>query len=356
MPQLSQVQGEQSLSSQLSLAKLLLIGDGKIGKTWYAALAAAQGFNVLYLDGDVGVQTIMHTDFPAEAREHIYLLNAGDRLINGFMTNYFHTNFVSLTTKPRFVWDDTKSVEVARGMDVSESEVWEIFPARLDANWVLIIDSWTALVNSCKLWASRKHGVDLGNTDTPAMRPVYQSAGNALTQFLVMIQKGLRCHIIVIAHPDEYAKYEKPTGVKVAAQREGDNKLLWTKLVPLSSSKPHSLTMAKYFTDVAWMEADRAGKRVIDYRLTDEKICGGHFDERKDLETYAFARLVERIGGTVPTEYAPIDNVIKIHPKGSYEIAAPATGQVLQKDAANADSPTPMKKGFAALAGLKKSG
>ena len=343
-------------SSQLSLAKLLLIGDGKIGKTWFAALAALHGFNVLYLDGDVGAQTILHKDFPMKAREHIYLLNLGDRLVNGLMEHYFRDNFISFTTKPRFVWDDTRNLEVSRTLDVSESEVWEIYPGRLDANWILVLDSWTALTNSCKLWAARKAGVDLGNTDTPAMRPVYQGAGNVLTLFLSMIQKGLRCHIIVIAHPDEYAKYERPTGIKVSAQREQDNKLLWTKLVPLSSSKPHSMTMAKYFTDVAWMEATAAGHRMIDYRLTDEKICGGHFNERKSPDEYSFANLVRQIGGTVPETHAPIDNVIKIHERGTFEIDS-SPGKVLGSEGEGGTSaaPAPIKKGFAALLKSKQA-
>jgi hypothetical protein len=182
------------------------------------------------------------------------------------------------------------------------------------------------------------------------MRPVYQAAGNKLTQFLVMIQR-VRCHVIVIAHPDEYAKYDKPVGIKVKDQKESDNKLLWTKLVPLSSSKPHSLTMAKYFTDVGWMEASPSGRRLMNFKISDERICGGHFDGREELEKYSFANLVTQIGGQLPNPIPSFEDILKIHPKGEYQPPVAGAGLVLgtKPEAGTPAAPTPIKKGFGAL-------
>lgn len=358
-------------AQKIQLAKLLLIGDGKIGKTYLAGMAAKDKLNVLYLDGDVGSQTL--AGLPMEAREHIYLMDFGDRLDQGAMSPMFQENFTSFTTTNRFLWDDTKSELVTRRSDLTASSVWEIRPAMLDHTWVLVIDSWTSLTHSALLWASRKHNVDLANTDTAAMRPVYQAAGNKLTTYLTMIQKGLRCHVIVIAHPDEYSKYEKQVGLKVKDAKESDQKLLWTKLVPKSSSKPHSLTMAKYFTDVAWMEASRDGsQRFLNYKISDERISGGHFQDRKPVEEYSFAALIRQVGGVLPNDWAPIGPVVdesgvaqilpfSIHPVGSYQIAtgaAPAgEGKVLnqtaEKDTAQPLVSAPVKKGFAALIAKK---
>lgn len=345
--------GQPANSQQL--AKLLLIGDGKIGKTYLAGMAAKDHLNVLYLDGDVGSQTLY--GLPQEVRDHIYLMDFGDRLETGAMAHKFCDNFSAFTTTNRFVWDDTKSEVVTRSSELGESAVWEVFPARLDWTWLLVIDSWTALSNSAMLWAGRKHNVDISDSNTPEMRSVWGSAGNKLTAYLTMIQKGLRCHVIVIAHPDEFSKYEKPVGIKVKDAKEADQKLLWTKLVPKSSSKPHSLSMSKYFTDVAWMEASRDGsQRFLNYKISDERVSGGHFNDRKPVEEYSFAALIRQVGGRLPDTWAPIENALKIHPIGTYELPS-APAKILNQSAKPNEAETVAAKpvkGFAALMASKK--
>lgn len=353
MPRLNDSNSGGSLNN---LAKLLLIGDGKIGKSWFAGLAAEQGFNLLYMDGDVARQTLGHRDFPQAAKDHIYLMSVGDKLAHGALNYDFAENFRTFTSTNRFVWDDTNSAVVARKSDTEESEVWEIFPAKMDHTVVWVIDSWTSLVNSVLLWAARSNGVDLQDTDTSKMRPVYQAAGNKLTQFLIMIQR-VPCHVICIAHLDEYAKYEKPVGIKVKDAKEGENKLLWTKLIPKSCSKPHSLTMSKYFTDVAWMETNRMGdQRLLNFKISEERISGGHFNDIKKIEEYSFAKLVEQIGGVVPSEHAPTDHWLKIHSRGEYQQPESGAGKVLggNGEGGSATKAVPVKKGFGTLAGMKK--
>lgn len=343
MPRASESPGEKQL------VKLLLCGEAKIGKSWYAGLPAMQGFNVLYLDGDVATQTIQHKDFPAEAKPNIFMLDCGDKLVNGLLEHRFADMFRDFTTKPKFLWDDTKGQIITSQSDVSESEVWEIRAARMDHTMVLVIDSWTSLVQSVVQWAARAEGVDLQNTNSPQMRPVYQACSNKLTQFLVMIQR-LGCHVICIAHPDEYQKMSKPEGVKAKDMKEADMKIEWTRLVPKSSSKPHSMTMGKYFTDVAWMGANSMGERLLDFRVSDERIIGGHFSERKKITEYTFAALVRQIGGIVPESPAPVDHWLTMYPRGEYQVGQrAATAPVL-----GGGESAPVKKGFGALAALGK--
>lgn len=342
------------------LCRLLLIGDGKIGKTPYAGLAGEQGFNVLYLDGDVGGPTI--ASLPAKAKENIYLMNVGDRFDGAAIGYQFVTFMVAFFGGSKVLWDDSNGKLLDRKDDTSEIDVWEIFPGHLNYNWVLVIDSWTSLVQSCMLWAARSNGVDLADASLSQMREVYKGAGMKLTQFLVIIQR-IKCNVIVIAHPDEFVKLDKPEGIAIKNIQEKDLKVAWTKMIPKSSSKPHALTMSKFFTDVAWMEANKAGtERRINMKLSDERVSGGHLNDMKTMQEFNFARLVKAVGGHVPTVNAPIEPALYIHPKGTYTPPTPV-GKILDgtKDSAVAVADAsikqpalPPKVGLAALMGGKK--
>lgn len=315
------------------LCRLLLIGDGKIGKTPYAGLAGEQGFNVLYLDGDVGGPTI--ATLPTKAKENIYLMNVGDRLDGGVIGYHFVTFMTKFFGQTKVLWDDTNGRLLESKDDTSEIEVWEIFPYHLNYNWVLVLDSWTSLVQSCMLWSARTNGVDLSEATLSQMREVYKGAGMKLTQFLVILQR-VRCNVIVIAHPDEFVKLDKPEGIKMKDIKETDLRVAWTKMIPKSSSKPHALTMAKFFTDVAWMEANKAGtERRINMKLSDERISGGHLNDVKTMQEFNFARLVQAVGGHVPPVNAPVEPALYMHPKGTY-VRPSAAGKVLDgtKDSA----------------------
>src|SRR3954471_24718077 len=88
------------------LIKLLIIGDGKIGKTRYAGSAAAAGFNILYMDGDVGAQTSAMLSTPAQQR--IYLMNVSDTNASGKRDHKFVDNFSEFSTNPVMRWNDTQ--------------------------------------------------------------------------------------------------------------------------------------------------------------------------------------------------------------------------------------------------------
>lgn len=343
------------------LCRLLLIGDGKIGKTPYAGLAGEQGFNVLYLDGDVGGPTI--ASLPAKAKENIYLMNVGDRFDGGAIGHQFVDFMVQFFSTPKVLWNDTEGKLLTRGTDTMSLDVWELYPSKLDYNWVLVIDSWTSLVQSCMLWAARANGTDLADASLSQMREVYKGAGMKLTQFLVIIQR-IKCNVIVIAHPDEFVKLDKPEGIKLKDIKETDLRVSWTKMIPKSSSKPHALTMSKFFTDVAWMEANKAGtERRINMKLSDERVSGGHLNDMKTMQEFNFARLVKAVDGNVPTINAPIEPALIIHPAGTYVAPTLAGAKVLDgtKDSAVvvADTsvvpPVPPKVGLAALMAANKT-
>lgn len=333
------------------LVKLLLMGDGKIGKTAYAALAAAAGFDVLYLDGDVGAQTIQSMRTPwkgsdkppltPEQMSRIYLLPVADTILGGSRDCKFVEVMQEFTTNVKFRWNDTQN-RIARIADKTD-ELWEITPGKMNHNCVLVADSWTGLTESIMLQCAGRNGIDLATASTQEMRPVYQSAGLIATSMLQVI-RAMPCHVIVIGHPDEYQHKVAPEGKKVKDISEKDYIIDWTRMVPKSTSRPHGLQMAKYFTDIGWMDVSPTGNRRLDFRVRATHLSGGHFEEVKDLNEYSFANLVKKIGGTIPDGTQDRDAWLRIITAAEQQQAADA--KVLE--AANAP------KTIAGLGGLGK--
>lgn len=316
-----------SSANQDNFVKALIIGDGKCGKTHWAANAAAAGLNVLYLDGDVGSQTI--AGLPKEIKEKIFIMSIHDQLRAGgidhsmvdFMGEFF-------TSRGKLLWNDTQSRMWSRikDGDSTPDEIWEINPIAIDHNWVVVLDSWTSLVQSAMQWAADDLGIKLAEIDDAArkeMRSLYQTTGEKLTQYLGII-RAMKCNWVVISHPNEFTKMEKPNNTLVKAAREGDMKVLWTKMIPKSSSNNHAMTMAKYFTDLAWLETDSLGNYVIDFRASNDRMSGSHINERLKADSDgSFAQLHKRLGAKTPDSNYDWQNVIQIHE--GYEVAAPVS-------------------------------
>lgn len=309
------------------LVKILVAGDGKCGKSDWAARAAASGFNVLYMDADVGSQTIAglardKTD-PVAARflDRIFIMNIGDTAIDGGLDYRFVQSFKRFcSAKPTFRWNDTQSREYGAIKDANptEDEIWEIKPGSMDHNSVWVIDSWTSLAQSAMNWACDELGLDISEVseeERGKMRSVYQAAGEKLNFYLQVIRSA-PCHVIVIAHPREFTKTEKKAGGSVT-QKESEMKVLWTKMVVQSSSNNQAFAMPKYFTDLAWVEVDAMGKYMIDFRASSERISGSHLNARLDTrKDGTFADLVRHVGGTIPGEPQDYSHWLTIHDSG----------------------------------------
>lgn len=297
-----------------SLGKLLLVADGKVGKTHYAGMAAAAGFNVLYFDGDVGGPTLRR--LPIEARRRIYRLDVADSLGGGIKDSKFLNTMQEFSSNIVFRWNDTKQ-RIATRADDGVDTVWEIRPAQLDHTCVFVLDSWTGLSESMMTAAGIANNVDVANASTSEMRPVYQSAGLKSMQMLQII-RSLRCHVIVLSHPDEFTHTTRREGAILGKVKEADQTIDWTKMIPKSTSKPNSMQMGKYFTDIAWMQTNATGsERQLNFRLDNGRVSGGHFSDIKSVDEYSFANLVRQIGGSVPGDAgAPADSWLKILPAG----------------------------------------
>lgn len=331
-----------------ALTKLLLIGDGKSGKSYYAALAAKAGFNVLYLDGDVAAPTIgaMVSDgtLTKEEANRIYLLDIRDTIMGGVRDTRFVEFMNELSSSVVLKWNETEN-RVAKRNDTGE--IWELKPSKMGMNDVLIIDSWTGYTESVMLWAGRANGVDIANASTHEMRPVYQGGALKATEMLQVI-RSMPCHVIVIAHPDEFSHMSKPDGKRVKDIKEPDLIVDWTKMIPKTTSKPQGLQMAKYFSDVAWMEMSPDGKeRRLNFKPKNDRVSGGHFDDTKGIMEYSFANLVKKVSGYEPDKNQGTDNWLTI---SQVDEVVPVESKVLDGTTA-----APLKAaGVSGLFGQKK--
>ena len=296
------------------LARTLVIGLAKSGKTHWISQAAAAGFNLLYLDGDVSMQTIVNG--AAGHLDKVYHLDCHDTM-EAPRFGRIVRKFVQERT---MTWNDSQQRLWMPGLKVNEAEeYWEITPMALDHTWIVVVDSWSALCWSWKRDWAEDAGVNLADLELGQdSRGMYGAVGvtaNAVLHSLAC----LPCHLCMIAHVDEYVKYKnKPGKVK---QTQKDQEIEWSRLVPLSVSKPHGMQIAKHFTDVLWMEAGHAGIRTIDGGTSPEKESGSRFERKASSLEHSFAALVAAMGGAVggPTTNAGIS----IHRAGEF---TPITG------------------------------
>jgi hypothetical protein len=355
-----------ALRPEHKLFKGLILGDAKAGKTEWALKAAEAGFNVLYFDGDVAGQT-MQAVAPA-AQERIFYMDCADRLSGGLEPRMIELASEFFTTT-RLLWNDTHQKIYSPAKDSKNEdgnatdEIWEIRPSRLDHNWVFVLDSWTTLSYSAMVAKAIDSGIDLGDIEK-AERSLYQGTGNRLTNMLATIQK-MQCHVVVIGHPRQYEKRKSPEGVAVRNAKENDQIIEWTKMVPVSSSNPHALTMGKYFSDIGWIDVDKFGKRKLNFDITNERISGGHLQGKGDPRAdFNFAGVLKAIGADVPgPDGAPMGEALVIHPPGTYTPAAakPALALGAKKPAASPaseslapDAKPAMVKGLGGLTNLRK--
>lgn len=357
------------MPSNLTRAHILLLGEEKAGKTTWALEAAESGFNVLFLDGDVGGQRL--ADLSPAAQRRVFYMDVSDEMVGDLNPRMIET-VAELFSSPRFMWNDTKQRLYSRSKDEHDpesgaclDEIWEFRPALFDDSWVLIIDSWTTLSYSAMVAKAIDSGVSLADVEK-IERNLYSGVGNRLTNIAVTQQKA-PCHTIVIGHPTQYEKRKSQDGKTVReALKENDMIVEWTKMIPKSSSNPHGFTLGKFFSDIGWLESDKFGKRKIDFTKTSTRTSGGNLNTKGDPKTdHRFEDLIRKIGGKVPGKDSdtPLGNGLTIHPAGTFIPATPATKKnvvIGSKSTASAPlepkaaTPTPVK-GVGGLGALMQS-
>jgi len=260
---------------------LLLVGPSKVGKTDYVADAVKDGFTVLYVDNDNGLNTLLKkigNDEAAKARCHyVSTLNLWE-----FTVNFF--------AKTRFQWNETKDSLFSASSAADEDDILEIYPKQIPFGVIIVLDSWTSLCLQLLKDSAEKNNVAFENFNE-AGQAAYGDANRRATVVCSNIQ-AFPGHVIVQAHPEFFERMEKPKGVAKDIKAK-DMIIKENIMIPSSVSRPHGYNMAKYFNEVGWMRIGAMGDFKLDFRQMSDRIGGGSAgkdgDPKKDLR---FSQLV----------------------------------------------------------------
>ena len=226
------------------LARILIYGQDKTCKTWWALKSAEAGFNTILLNADDGDQIVRM--IAPEAQKKIHLVN-----IVNTLTRAVAAEFVAqfLKDNSKFIWNEQKQDVCARLP--AENTGYIVNKSLLTANDVVVFDSHSAIVASTMFRYSLEKNIDL--TDAAKQEWDGFNFQKMFLDFMLLKMHGLPCHVILIGHETVHEK------------RSADGKTVLSRTVqPLSSSNPHGSTIGKNFHDVLYFQRKTADKFIID--------------------------------------------------------------------------------------------
>lgn len=243
--------------------RLLLYGEEKTKKTWWIAKAAEAGYKILLIDTDDGYQVIKQ--IKPEARNNIHILRVSDTIEDACAAV-----FTTLWMKgEKFNWlEGEKCIPNLVIGGKKPDEYLQLDPQALDKNWIVVLDSWTALATSLiKRWYD-ENSVDISDAEKHE-RGCYGYA-SMIGNWMMSQLKGMSTYtnVVVIGHKTVYEKYktEIVNGKKVQV-------VDWSKAIIKSSSGPHGLTIGADFTDILYFSLTGT-QFYIDTNKTTERPGG----------------------------------------------------------------------------------
>lgn len=315
-------------------ARILCYGPPKSRKTWWAATAASAGFNVLIIAGDKNYAVL--NQLPAAAKSRVFILDWSDNDRPVFSRNI--TQFLSTNTTT--YWDD----KTKNRMFKPELSSIKLNKSTFDNNWVIILDTYTALAWSLLFQFCIENNQTMEEVQKPGnklMQESYRYTG-ILATWAIQEFKKLGCHLIVVAHQDSYEK----------RIREGKNeRVVFTRTQVKSTSGPHAMQLAKDFTDVFYFTIN--GPQVlIDTQANADRDGGstlippGMYDWNK----FDFSMMAQQAGLILPPKDLPLptdfllttQTDIDIIPKGMGLLNQPQNNQpILSNQHTTLQAPMP---------------
>jgi len=219
--------------------RLLLWGEPKTKKTWWAMRAAEAGYNVLLIDGDDGAWRWPISD---AAMSRINIVNCLDDTNRSTFKDFM--SIMARNNAP-VLWDNTTK-SVAQQTQPEHSYLY-IDKPKLSFRDVIVVDSWKALVYSTLADFARSQNIDMSDADKVEWDG-YGFEGRFL-DFIINWFHKLPCHVIVINHSYNYDKRSQPK--KGSGEK---SVVLWSKTIPISSSANHSFSTMSHWTDIVYME------------------------------------------------------------------------------------------------------
>lgn len=309
---------------------LLGIADSKAGKSVYAAQAAIDGFNMIYIDGDNGRSALdfaLMNNREAKRRVHYFPVS---RIVD------FTKGFLRSTTAAPLRWNRrTNKVwsHLATGCE-DDDEIWIIDSSKIPASWLLTLDSWTAVANDA-----------LGIGDATQAAELLEGTNQGIygeafsnCQYLCNLLQKVPYHVFVQAHGTRFEVWDKPKGAGGGVKiQQKDMTLRETKDVPVSCSRPHGESMVSRFNHIGWFYVNNLGIAEIDFTRRPDRVGGGPPNTRADVNKLPFTKLVGTVPANEPAdgfvEYATHGELIEKH-KAAQAAKAQTSGGLSKTPAA----------------------
>ena len=129
--------------------QMMIYGAPKSRKTWWAMLFAEAGYNVIMADGERSSRIISQID--QTIREKITVLDLAGDTKNAAFSNFLF----SFANSTQFTWNLDRKQVAFSSSNLSGDAGVTIDTSKLTSNDVLILDSWSALMDSlCLLYTS----------------------------------------------------------------------------------------------------------------------------------------------------------------------------------------------------------
>lgn len=294
-------------TTKASLAKILIYGDVKTKKTWWALRAAEAGFNVTLLDGDNGHHIIAKQSDDAKRRiAYVPLVDSPDEA-------FFH-NFIGRMYKNKG-WGTNE--ETRKSMSAMNVKQWQkgtndgtehsmyFDPTKLNSNDVLIIDSWSAFCRSM----ARHFAIQNDKNVIPTGVASYEKGqvdvgrqswedygwGKDVTQKVLSMFQALPCHIVVVAHSTEHTVYADTTDSKGKKVQEIKSQTLQ----PLGYSGAQGRILGQFFSDILYTYIDKVGSYRVSTKPEFDVVGGSRILDPKTYtwKELTWERLVEESRG-----------------------------------------------------------
>lgn len=274
--------------------RALIYGPGKTRKTWWALAAAEAGFRVLMFSGENGHGIVQRLS--PEARERVYIIDCADGPMDGFFSVLMAVAF----KRGQFAIDETTRRIADRQLP---GTTWIDMTAFRNET-VVVVDTWTALVQSLVRRFSFENSIDLSDANRVEWDG-YRYCGMLATWILDQLRAALHCHYVVIGHATQYEKYKKsPNDPKKQGPLE------FSRRQPVSTSNPHGMTISGKFDHVLYFSNSSPKNTWIDTLGDVDHDAGSRAlaNDRYKWEDLSFATLAQADGMTLPSPAAqPFD-------------------------------------------------